>query len=230
MPAGGQVRRLILVICIALLSGSVASADGDPATGRQAYYRALQLSRTGQQDQARKVLRELVDARPQDAFADDALLELGRIADEEQGDLVQALNEYQELLRRYPESRLSRRASARVRFLEQNRSADPKRLARYQDLLRRGHTLTVEQAEAELRSILAGASDFKLAPEGLFWLAGRWAAAGDPKRARALYEEIIAAHPKHSAAASSLLALAELARGQGRLQEAEAAYAARFAG
>ncbi len=212
------------LLCLTLMAWFGFAAAEVPV-GRDLYYKALAEVRAGKLEKAEGILKYLSEELPSDPFADDALLELARMTEEELAQPRRAIKLYALLVKRYPASRLARRAQARGDFLKRHAAGKPDVYGQYQEIMKRGLRQDLTQIDVELRALLDKHPDFSLAPQGYLWLAGRWASAGQSARAKALYEGIIQDHPDAPAAATSLLALAELARGEGDIEAAEFAYA-----
>ncbi len=238
MPLGrGQgcyMRRwsgIGIAIAWLLLAGGAGAGDGgQPEAGdgvsaaAQLYHRARTAARAGRLDEALRLLRE-IDARwPRAAFADEALAERARLWEQRLERPERALALWRELLERFPEGRPSRRARARIAYLERHLDGGSVLLARYQKLKRQ--TLDMEPARAaeRIEALLAEAPEFSLRAEGMLYAAGLWRRAGQPARARALLEALVADPPDRRAAGLALSGLAHMARDAGELDGAERAY------
>jgi tetratricopeptide (TPR) repeat protein len=118
---GAEYMRTPAFLALFLLVSSLPIAAD--AGGREDYYRALDLEKAGKYDEAVVLLEGVTSAGRE--FADDALMEAGRIAEEVFLDGPRAINYYERLLKMHPSSRLVRRANARAEMLL---AADPKHI------------------------------------------------------------------------------------------------------
>lgn len=210
------------------LAGGAAPGDGsagdDP--GRSRYYQALQQVRAGNPRGGLEALAGLVEHHADSAFADDAMLEMARILEEELDQPARALATYRELLQRFPDSRMARRARARVEFLSSHLDAGEQALNTYRDILEHGATRPVDESIRRMRRLLDEHPDFSLAPRALHWMASLLVRARRLERARALLHELVEAYPEDPAAGQAWTLLGRLAVDRGDLDEAERALTA----
>jgi outer membrane protein assembly factor BamD (BamD/ComL family) len=214
-----------------LLAADAAAGDGGPppaadgaAAAAQLYHRARDAARAGRTDQALQLLCE-IDARwPRTSFADEALAERARLWEQRLERPDRALALWRELIERFPDGRPSRRARARIAYLERHLDGGPALLARYQKLKRQALEMEPARAAERIEALLAEAPGFSLRAEGILYAAGLWRRAGQPARARALLEALAADPPDRRAAGLALSGLAHMARDAGKLDVAERAY------
>jgi len=191
-----------------------------PSPAAETYYRAREQARSGHPEQALGLLEGLVERWPDDAFADDAMAERARILEQDLKAPERALSAWRELAAKHPDSRLARRARARVDFLQQHLDQGGQVLAAYQDLLRRGQSMPAEQAIAEMDALLEAHPDFSLRAEGRMFAAGLLARAGQVERARLELERIVAGQAGQRVAGLALIQLGQLAESAGDLDAA----------
>ncbi len=204
--------------------GGLPTADGEVPAAAQLYHRARAVARAGQLEEALRLLRQIDTRWPQSAFADEALAERARLWEQRLERPERALALWRELLERFPAGRPSRRARARVAYLERHLDGGEALLARYQKLKRQALEMEPARAAGRIEALLAEAPEFSLRAEGALYAAGLWRRAGQPARARALLEALIADPPDRRAAGLALSGLAQMARDHGKLDVAERAY------
>jgi TolA-binding protein len=200
------------------------SAGPQHTSAKELYYQALQEVRAGSVQAAFDRLQRVVDEQPEDAFADDALIEQARIAEEVFEQPVRALELYRALVEKYPNSRLVRRAKKRIEFLGGHLDAGEDVLKEYLKIQRESVNLPAEQTVARMSRLLDGHKDFSLRPDGLHWLSSLMAREGMRDEARARLEEAVRDYPEHNVAGLALGLLGNMALQDDDLDGAEAVY------
>jgi uncharacterized membrane protein YhaH (DUF805 family) len=118
----------------------------------------------------------LARAHPADSFAADALFEAALVSEEHLGDPARAARLYEEVARRYPQSRLARRARTRADFLGASLRTGAQPLAEYQSILSGFSRRPPAESLAKMEALLAAHPDFALADRALYWLGESYAA------------------------------------------------------
>jgi hypothetical protein len=206
----------VLVLVLALASGDE----------RAAFYAAAE---RGEAEPAAAVaeLEALVARAPADAFADDALAEAARLVEEKLGDPARAARLYRKLLTDYPDSRLGRRAEARLEVLERNLGDDgagAAAQAAWNDLLLRFPERSRAESIAGAEQLLAAYPDFADAHRVDLWVAEQLDAMGEPWQALARYQAVQRRHPGSDSARRARRAEADLLTAVGRWEQARLAY------
>jgi tetratricopeptide (TPR) repeat protein len=200
------------------------SAEPQPVSAKQLYYQALQEVRAGSAQKAFGCLQRILDEHPDDAFADDALIEQARIAEEVFEQPVRALELYRALVEKYPDSRLVRRAKKRIEFLGGHLDAGEEVLKEYLNIQRESVNAPAAQTVKRMSRLLDQHKNFSLRPDGLHWLGSLMAREGMRDQARARLEEAIREYPEHQVAGLALGLLGNMALEDGDLAGAEAVY------
>jgi outer membrane protein assembly factor BamD (BamD/ComL family) len=200
------------------------SAEPQQASAKELYYQALQEVRTGSAQQAFELLQRILNEHPEDAFADDALIEQARIAEEVLEQPVRALDLYRALVEKYPDSRLVRRAKKRIEFLGGHLDAGEEVLKEYLNIQRESVNAPAAQTVERMSRLLDGHREFSLRPDGLHWLGSLMAREGMRAEARARLEEAIREYPEHEVAGLALGLLGNMALEDGDLDGAAAVY------
>jgi TolA-binding protein len=200
------------------------SAEPQQASAKELYYQALQEVRAGSAQAAFERLQRIVDEHPDDAFADDALIEQARIAEEVFEQPVRALELYRALLEKYPDSRLVRRAKKRVEFLGGHLDQGEDVLKEYLKIQRESINVPAAQTVERMGRLLDEHREFSLRPDGLHWLGSLMAREGMRAEARARLEEAIGEYPEHDVTGLALGLLGNMALEEGDLDGAEAVY------
>lgn len=209
-PPGGQVLR--------------AQMDDEGDEGGQARFEAaLALLRAGQERAAARALEDLARERPDDDVAPEALFEAAQIHDEQLGEPARARELYGELLRRYPQSRLYRRAQGREAELAAGLRTGAAPYTELQDILRR---FREPDTAARLQRLLAAHPGFSMGDRARYLLGSALLDAGRPAEAEAALRDLLARHPGGEWAPRALQLLGQLALGRGDFREARARYAA----
>src|SRR5262249_19426204 len=144
---------------------------------------------------AAEAFAALSEAYPQDELADDALVEAAQLYEEKLGDPERALALYDQLIKRYPDSRLARRSAGRAAFLRVGLGAGAEPLRRYQDIVngyaRRPHDRSI----AAMEELTERWPDFPLMPQALFWLAQAYQQERRWDDALRVYSAVLARFP-----------------------------------
>lgn len=161
---------------------------------------------------AAAALVQLAQELPQDEIAPEALFEAAQLNDEQLGRPEQAQRLYAELLRRYPSSRLVRRAESRLSQLREGLRTGADVLTRFQNILRTTQEDSPERLR-ELAALLAERPEFALADQTLYLLASAQLRAGQQAAAAASFAALESRFPGsewtaygHKAQADALIA------------------------
>jgi len=200
------------------------SAEPQQTSAKELYYQALQEVRAGSAQAAFDRLQRVVDEHPTDAFADDALIEQARIAEEVLEQPVRALERYRALVEKYPSSRLVRRAKKRIEFLGGHLDQGEDVLKEYLRIQRESVNIPAEETVERMGRLLDEHKDFSLRPDGLHWLSSLMAREGMREEARARLEQAIREYPDHEVAGLALGLLGNMALEDDDLDGAEAVY------
>lgn len=192
--------------------------------GEDSFYRATALDRDGHPDQAADVYRSITEG----PFADDALLELGRLLEEKLGDPVAAATTYERLAHEHPESRLAGRARRRAETLRQALGPDGRAapaVAELNAILLGSAGEPREELVTRMEKLLAAWPDFPDAPRALVWMGNTLADLGRRDEALARYEAARTRFPTSEWAPRAARAEADLRLVLGDLGGAERLYA-----
>jgi len=200
------------------------SAEPQQASAKELYYQALQEVRAGSAQAAFDRLQRVVDEHPDDAFADDALIEQARIAEEVLEQPVRALELYRALVEKYPNSRLMRRAKKKIEFLGGHLDAGEDVLKEYLKIQRQSVSVPAGETVKRMVRLLDQHKNFSLRPDGLHWLSSLMAREGMRAEARARLEQAVREYPEHEVAGLALGLLGNMALEDGDLDAAEAVY------
>jgi tetratricopeptide (TPR) repeat protein len=165
----GPRRRLAVLagLFCSIVAGPAQADEGD------AFRAAVADGAAGRHLEAAAALEALAARSPGDPFADDALAEAAGLHEEHLGDPVRALALYQQVVERYPDSRMARRAAARIEVLRRGLGAGAEHaaaLARYRDILAGyGQRETMASIEA-MEALVAEAPEFPLVAEARLWI------------------------------------------------------------
>ena len=200
------------------------SAEPQPASAKQLYYQALQEVRAGSAQKAFESLQRILDEHPRDPFADDALIEQARIAEEVFEQPVRALELYRALVEKHPDSRLVRRAKKRIEFLGGHLDQGEEVLKEYLKIQRESISVPAARTVERMGRLLDGHPEFSLRPDGLHWLGSLMAREGMRDGARVRLEEAVSKYPEHEVAGLALGLLGNMALEDDDLDGAEAVY------
>ena len=218
--AGDHHEDMTTVWAILLL----LSAGPQQPSAKDLYYQALQEVRAGSAKEAFDRLQRILDEHPADSFADDALIEQARIAEEVFEKPVRALELYRALVEKFPNSRLVRRAKKRIEFLGGHLDQGEEVLREYLNIQRESISAPATQTVSRMERLLNGHPDFSLRPDGLHWLGSLMAREGMRAEARARLELAIHDYPEHQVAGLALGLLGNMALEDGDLDAADAVY------
>jgi len=197
------------------------------ATTEDDFYRAVALAKEGQPAAAARAMRRVADG--DDAFADDALAELARVDEEQLADPVAALAAWEELVRRFPQSRLAVKAEKRAGALREalgpGGAAAPA-VAEWQKILNAFGSVPHAESLARAEALLAAHPDFGGAPQVAYWIGTVLEQDGDPAAALARWREVATRWPTSEWAARAQRRIGDILLGRGAIDGAEAAYRA----
>ena len=230
-----------LVLCSAPLPSSASppssASQGPPRADDQAR-RLLEDGRTdlanGRARQGLDALQTIVTGFPNSAFADDALLEMGRHAEEVEKNPTKAREVYDQIAKRYPQSDSAPGAYLQMGLIAFKTAADQAAmddaLANFQRVIRLypesrfvPHALVASAAVFRRGALYDSAIDAArravldypgsdLAPEAQFELALSLAMAGDTEHAMEEFQRVRTLSPSSAAAAHALNAVTALYR------------------
>jgi len=194
------------------------------ADGARDLPRALRQERDGDAAGALETIDAVLRESPDGGLADDALFHAGRILEERLARPAEGLARYRELLARFPQSRLARRAATRADALEATLPAGEAAQVELEQILA---TPDAELA-AGVRRMEALLARRALGPgpteRALLWLGGAHVRLGQPGRGLARWEEVVRGSRGRPAAVEALAAIGSTYRDLGRPAEAERAY------
>jgi TolA-binding protein len=199
-------------------------APADPAT--DAFYAAAARARAGEYAQAKAAYEEVARRYPGHELADDALLEAAQLAEDRLSDPEAALALYQALVAGYPQSRLSRRAQARVDFLREGLAAGAEPLRRFEDIINHFPTRPRGDSIRDMEELLLRWPSFPLRARAHFWLGQAYQQEGRGDDAVRAYEDIRRQFPDTEWARRAEEAVGDVWLERGHFERAQAAYAA----
>lgn len=197
------------------------------ADERDAFYAAADLAQGGRAAEALEDFVALADRSPRDAFADDALLEAARLAEERLGDPRRALALYERLLREHPSSRLAVRAARRAEELRAGMGPDGRdaeALAAWHEILHGFASRPRAESIARAEALLRERPDFAAAPRVVYWLGTVHAQDGRDAPALARFREVTARWPDSEWAAQARKAEGDVLLRRGDYEGARRAY------
>jgi TolA-binding protein len=206
----------------AALLALAATAAATPA--QDAFYAASALEQAGRPAEAVAGWEAVAQRWPDDEIADDALAEAARVREEKLGDPEGALGRYQELLRRYPQSRLSRRAALRADFLRKNLVAGAEPLRLYQDVLARYPQRSHADSIARMEDLLRRFPTFPLSDQATLWLGEAYQQERRFDEALGAYRKVVSRWPETDAAGRAQKAIGDLWLERGQAGRARQAY------
>ncbi|MBI5526941.1 MAG: tetratricopeptide repeat protein [Deltaproteobacteria bacterium] len=203
--AGVEHRFIALLAAAAVLFGAITGAH---AGGRDEFNRAIALEREGKMRDALGVLGALADTKAE--FSDDALLEAGRVHEEEMLDGEQAVASYGRLIKEFPNSRLVRRAAARIEAL---RSVEPRHLRAALEFRRAVLDFPKDNKASMERvlNLLQKSPDFPGADHAYFWLGEVTRGRKDYVQAEGYYHTVIGRYAQSQWAWKARRSLGDLA-------------------
>ena len=199
------IRSIILIgiVCTALLAGAAPAHAG----GRDDFNRAYALEKDGKHAEALAALKALAGTGGE--FGDDALLEAGRIYEEELLDGAQAAEMYTALLRDFPNSRLQRRAAARLEAL---RTVEPRFLKPALEFRRAilDYPRDNKAAMERVQNLIQRTPDYPGADHAYYWLGEVSRGKGDTLQAERYYHTVIEKFPQSAWAWKARRSLGDL--------------------
>jgi tetratricopeptide (TPR) repeat protein len=159
--------RLAIAVALVLLAPTARAQVSD---GQREFEAGTQLESRGDYAGAAAALEKLGLARPDDAYADDALFEAAVIAEEHLSDPARAQKLYDQVATKYPTSRLARRARTRADFLASSLRTGEAPLREYQDILNGFSKRPPSESIDRMEKLLASRPDFALADRATYWL------------------------------------------------------------
>ncbi len=181
---------------------------------RESFYAALRLEREGKPREAAEKLIAAYEMDTKGSYAPEALGEAARIFERKLFEPRRALELYGKLLEQYPQSRQSRRAMARVKWLSGHLDAGEQVLAEYMRTTVQANQQNLEDAARRLEKLLDQHPNFSLAVEGRFWIASALERAGKKAEALKVLEQIAGGdNPEASARALGQIATMRIAGG-----------------
>lgn len=200
-----------------------AAATPEPGRGQARFEAALRLFTAGKQPEAASAavaaLEQLARELPEDEIAPEALFEAAQLSDEQLGRPEQARRLYEELVRRYPQSRLIRRAESRLSQLREGLRTGAEPLIQFQRIIRATAEGSAERI-AQLSALLREQPQFALADQTLYLLGSAQLRAGQSAAAAASFGALWSRFPGSEWAAYGHKAQADALIGQGRCEAA----------
>lgn len=204
-------------------SEKAASPPADPGRGQARFEAALRLFTAGKQPDAASsaaaALEQLARELPEDEIAPEALFEAAQLNDEQLGRPDQAERLYEALLRRYPSSRLIRRAESRLSQLREGLRTGTDALIRFQRIIRATPEGSAERI-AQLSALLRERPEFALADQTLYLLGSAQLRAGQDEAAAGSFATLFSRFPASEWAAYGHKAQADALIAQGRCEPA----------
>jgi tetratricopeptide (TPR) repeat protein len=218
------MRGLVIALIVAVLAGT---AHGQPDDGSARFRAAAALRIEGDLAAAAAAFIALADELPASPWADDARMEAALLA-EQAGDYPRARQQLERLLADHPDSRLVRRAQARLDQMTRATGAGGEwsaAAARHDAILRAAAdaedpTPSIQALEALVRA----SPGYPRAHDARIWIADSWLRQGDGARARAWYQDALAAAPDDGARFQAGKALGDARVTAGDLDGAAALY------
>jgi tetratricopeptide (TPR) repeat protein len=215
--------RLAAIIALAVLSASSGAAE--PSAAQREFEAATAREAAGDFAGAADALLALARARPDDPFAADAIFEAAVIAEEHLSDPARALALYREVLERYPQSRLGRRARGRVEFLASSLRTGEAPLREYQEILNGFARRPPAESIARMEKLVAAHPEFALADRAIYWLGSTLAGEHRDDEAEARFREVERRFPESAWAPRAKKARGDLAIRRGHPLEARRIFA-----
>jgi tetratricopeptide (TPR) repeat protein len=196
------------ISAIAIVAAALLLPHAAHASGRDAYYKALETEKAGDMKGAMAALREVAAAGQE--FSDDSLMEIGRLCEEELLDGECAIEAYRELVSRFPASRLLRRANAKVEVLSAVQHQYLKTTLEFRKAILQLHASRDASIDA-VKKIVSDNPGFPGVPHALFWLGETERGSGNEKSAIGFYEELTKKHPASPWSYKALRSLGDIA-------------------
>jgi TolA-binding protein len=196
--------------------------DDEGAEGAQARFEAaLALLRAGREREAAAALLRLAHEEPDDDITPDAIFEAAQLHEEQLGEPEAALRLYADLLLRYPQSRLVRRAQVRHDELQAGLRTGAAAYLAFQAAVREARSA---QAIPRLEALLARHGDFVFADRARYLLGSAYHDAGREADAERALKEVLSRHPGSEWAPRAEQLLGQIALGRGAHEQARAYY------
>lgn len=216
--------------------GSVngGSAAGTPREGKPAaallarFEAALRLIGSGDVERQRQAARELealAALAPRSELAPESLFEAAQLYEEHLTQPEAARRCYRELVQKYPQSRLLRRASQRLMQLDAALRSGAPALVTFQQILRSTSEASAER-RARLLTLLSESPHFALADQALFLAADTSLRLGDEAAAASQFGLLYQRFPRSVWSAQGHRAQAEADLRARRIQSARVHYLA----
>jgi tetratricopeptide (TPR) repeat protein len=186
------------IIALALVVAATTAVHGQADDGNQRFRAASALRIEGDLAGAAAAFAALADEQPASPWADDARMEAALLA-EQGGDYALARRQLERLLADHPDSRLVRRARARLEQITKATGAD----GAWSWLAAR-HDATLRAAAAAedptpliegLEGMVQTSPGYPRANDARIWIADSWLRQGDSRRALVWYREALANAP-----------------------------------
>jgi TolA-binding protein len=207
-----------------LLVAAIAALDGGAPTGQARFEAATAREAQGDYAGAAADLEALARELPNDAFADDALFEAAMLAEERLSDPARAARLFDEVARRWPQSRLARRARGRADFLRGSLATGEGPLREYQAILSAAPSRPPAESAARMERLLASHPDFALADRALYWLGSSYAEQRRWDEAMARFADVERRFPRSDWAARAMKARGDLLLARRHPYEARAVF------
>jgi tetratricopeptide (TPR) repeat protein len=219
--AAGLVVQPQITATAAVQPAPSVPADEEPppvrsAAAQAAFEAGLKLLAAGRPAEAAAALTRLGESAPEDDVAPEALFEAAQLCDEQLGHPEEARRLYGLVAKRYPSSRLVRRAEHRLAQLEAGLRSGAAPLARFQEIVRTTAEGSPERI-SRLEALLRDEPGFALHDQALYLIGSARLRAGraqDVAAAAAVFAELRRRDPK-----SEWTARADQAEAEARLRE-----------
>jgi tetratricopeptide (TPR) repeat protein len=187
-----KMKLIFILLAFVLLSPVVYADD----TALEQYTAALKASRDGDGEKAVKMLWAVAENYPEDPIADDALFQVGAICQLRIGDYVQAEKAYQLVLDRYPTSRNSRRAQARLDQLKEDRSGGDEPLRLFTQVMQNYQRIGPDESIRIMESLYTDHPNFNKREQVKYWIAEEYRRLKKYDMAMAAYHEVLTDFPE----------------------------------
>lgn|GEM_PF-1277206 len=184
------------LVCLLLFASTAIATDGGKPPDEAEFEAAIALEGSGEYLRAKDALLALARGpHPDSAFIDDALFEAAVILDERLGQPADAATLYEEVARRFPSSRLERRASARAQSLRRSLTSGAGPLKDFDAILGSLAVQSPAESRRRMQALLVAHPDFALADRALYWLGNSAAEAELWDEARRHLDLLVARFP-----------------------------------
>ena len=195
-----KVFTTFVIFCVFLaLTCGFAVADEKPTV---TYTKALKLAREDKPEEAIALLEKLIKSLEESgetsgsSLIDDALMQIGSIAQYKMGQYEKAQKAYEELVKRFPNSRNARRASKRLEQLQRDRVSGDEPLRIYETILHEFPRLGEKKALEMALDLYKRYPDFIRRSQLLIWIGDAYERASEFDTALKYYGEIVTSDPK----------------------------------